>query len=144
MAGPTATARERRIGPEIRGLVSSALDLPRAVGLAAGCAIGLMLLAADHDRLRIFTAILAGGELVRLGRRDRAGVACIGIVPHRGLARLILLKRLRGRLLGHLLVPIVQLVTDKAAEQRTAQGGGNDHTGAAACGRSDAGAGACT
>src|SRR5262245_36675161 len=62
-------------------LVRSALDLPAAVGLATRRAVGLLLLAADDDLLTVLAAVLAARALVRLDRRDRAGVAGVGVLP---------------------------------------------------------------
>src|SRR6185295_18192979 len=75
-----------------------ALDLPGTVGLAAGRAVSLLLLAAYGDRLLVLATVLAGGELIGLHRCDRAGVATVRIVPHGGLSGAVLLERLLRRL----------------------------------------------
>src|SRR5262249_53965067 len=61
-------------------------DPPAAVGLAAGGAEGILGLAADGDRLLELAAIGAA-RLIGGLRRDRTGIAAIGIVPADGLAR---------------------------------------------------------
>src|SRR5207247_705680 len=63
-AGEKAVSAAAMITVPVRRMsVSSALDLPGAVRLPAGGPVGLVLLAADHDRLAVLLAVLAVGEL---------------------------------------------------------------------------------
>ena len=60
---------------------------PRAVGLAAGAAVGLLgASVAGHGGLIFSTVDAVGGRSVGAGRRNRPCVAGIGIVPARGHA----------------------------------------------------------
>src|SRR5262245_8033676 len=120
--------------------VSSALDLPRAVGLTARGSVRLMLLSADHDRLVVLPAVLAGGELVGARRRDRAGVAGVGVLPRGGLTGPVLLEGALRRLGRHPLVPRVEPVADERAEQGAADSGSDDRAGPASGCRRDPGA----
>src|SRR5262249_7023234 len=89
-----------------RWRASAVDDLPVAVRLAAGGAIGLLLLAADIDLLGVLAAIGPVGGLVGMGRRDRAGMPGIGVLPGRRLARGRALERLVRRLARLLLVAL--------------------------------------
>src|SRR5262245_1831580 len=59
------------------------LDLPAAVGLPAGRAVGLLLLATDHHVLAVLAAVLTARGLIGMGRRDGARVARVGVRPSR-------------------------------------------------------------
>src|SRR5215475_14368116 len=120
---------------------SGALDLPGAVGLAAGGPVALLLLAADDDRLAVLPAVLAVGELVGARGRDRAGVAGLRVVPHRRLPGLVLLERLLRRLRRHAFVAGVEAVPDEAADQRAANSGPGDRAPPASGERRDPGTG---
>src|SRR5262245_47835131 len=123
--------------------VSLALDLPAAVGLTAGRAVGLALLAAHRDGLLILAAVLAARALVRVRRGDRARVPGVRVAPRRGLAGAIGLECLGRRLRRDLLVLRVEVMADRAAEQAARQRPRHDPAGAAACERGDAAAEGC-
>ena len=57
---------------------------PRAVGLAAGAAVGLPGAPAGGRGELVFPAVDSGGRSVGAGRCNRPCVACIGIAPARG------------------------------------------------------------
>src|SRR5438876_348375 len=84
-----------------------ALNLPGAVGLPAGRAVALLLLAADDHRLLVFAAIDARLGLVRVARRDRAVVAVVGILPRRRLVAGHLVQRVVGLLRHQPLVVVI-------------------------------------
>src|SRR5581483_497812 len=103
----------------------SAHRLPAAVGLLAGAADALLLLAADHDRLAVFAAIAAGLGAALAGRREAAAGARLRIAPLDGLAdRRRGLQRLLARRLRVLAVDLVDIGAGIAAEQHAA-----DHAG---------------
>src|SRR5271157_293991 len=118
-----------------------ALDLPRAVGLPACGAVGLVGLAADLDRLLVTPAVLAVGELVGLCGRNRARVPTVGIVPDRRLPRPVVLERLRRGLRRHALVAGVEPVPDIAAEKTAEEGSADDPARTSARSRGDQSAG---
>src|SRR5215468_1872164 len=95
----------------------SAFDLPGAVRLPARGAVGLLLLAADDDGLLVLSAVGPVRQLVGAGRRDRAAVAGVGVVPHRRLAGLRALESLLCGLRRELLVAVVEVVAGGAAKQ---------------------------
>src|SRR5215831_7702049 len=101
--------------------VSSALDLPRPVGLAAGGSVGLVLLAAHDDRLLVLPAVLAVRKLIRPRRGDRAGVPGVRVLPRGRLPSAIVLECLLRGLRRHSLVARVEAVPDEAADERAAE-----------------------
>src|SRR5262245_29468789 len=118
---------------------SSALDAPRTVRLATRGAVGLVLLAPDHDRLLVLPAVLAVGELIGPGWGDRAGIPGLGVLPDRGLTGLVLLEGTLRRFGRHSLVPRVEPVTDEPADQHSAEAGAEHGAGATSGCRGDAG-----
>src|SRR5690606_26811049 len=63
------------VRPAVGGLALAVHDLPGAVRLAAGGAIGLFRAPADRDRLLVFAAILARFAFIGRGRRHITMVA---------------------------------------------------------------------
>src|SRR3546814_9739369 len=64
----------------------SVANFPSAVRLAAGHAVGLLLLAADGDGLLELAAVGAGRGGAFAGRRHAAAVAGVGVAPGDRLA----------------------------------------------------------
>ena len=115
----------------------SADDLPGAVGLAAGGAVGFLLLTADGHRLLILAAIGAAGILIGARRGEAAGMAAVGVVPGgRGPGRLEF-QRALGRFGVIAPVGLVQRVADRAAQQPAKQHAGGDTGRTSARGRAD-------
>src|SRR5690606_51390 len=92
-----------------RGLVE---DLPAAVRLLAGGAVGALGLAADGHRLLVFAAGVPAAVAAFTHRRDAALVTALRVGPHNLLAyrriggagcrTFIVTTVLRGHALGHL------------------------------------------
>src|SRR5262245_20612273 len=95
----------------------SADDLPLTVGLTAGCAEGLLCLAANDDLLLKLAAIAAIGRLEGPRRSHRARVTRVGIAPGRGLASGRGLERAIRRLVRQLPVALIEPLADRAANQ---------------------------
>src|SRR5260221_451 len=71
-------------------------DLPAAVGLAAGGAVGLLLVAGDDRVAGVFAAVAAVAGVVAAGRRDPVAVAFILALPRHRLAVRHVLQHLAG------------------------------------------------
>src|SRR5215470_16427733 len=85
-----------------------------------------MLLPTDRDVLRELAAVLALRVLVGAGRRDRARIAAIGVVPRRGAAGRLSLERGLRRARLALLVLVVEHVAEGAADEAAADHAGGD------------------
>src|SRR3546814_348330 len=104
----------------------SVANFPSAVRLAAGHAVGLLLLAADGDGLLELAAVGAGRGGAFAGRRHAAAVAGVGVAPGDRLA-----DRRGGCALVHAFVPgwcittgsdTIQRLNRIMVEQRRAKG----------------------
>src|SRR6266581_5292881 len=87
-AGPAPTRRPD-VGPccaSHASLMCSSLDLPAAVGLAAGRAVGFLAFPADDDVVLELAAV-AASRLIGPCRRHRTGMPGVRIGPGDGLAR---------------------------------------------------------
>jgi hypothetical protein len=67
------------------GIVCSADRLPAPIRLATGGPVGLMLFAANGDRLRVLAAILPGGGLIGPHRCHHTAIATVRIAPGHAL-----------------------------------------------------------
>src|SRR5579859_260693 len=104
--------------PRMAGL--ALLDLPGAVRLAAGRAVGLLALAADHNGLLELAAEATRLRLVRAHRHDRAVVAGVWVLPlHRLVGRRAFQRGLGAAVEGRL-VGAVERGADRTTQQ-TAQ-----------------------
>src|SRR6266852_307175 len=88
-------------------------DLPAAVWLAAGGAVGLLLLAADDRVAGVFAAVAAVAGVVAAGRRDPVAVALVLALPRHRLA----VRHVLQHLAGAGLVELVHVAADAAADE---------------------------
>src|SRR5690625_3521093 len=84
---------------------------PGAVGLAAGCAYGLLGAAADDDRLLEFTTVGPALVVAIADRNDGPVVAAVRVVPMDGLADRCARRLVPGSI-GTLAVLFVHVAAD--------------------------------
>src|SRR3990170_150766 len=135
---PAGAGRRSRAGPR------SVDDLPAAVGLPAGGAVGRFGLAVDHHGGLVLAAIGFVGRLVGPRRRRIAAVAGVRILPGAGLAVRVLLERGIRALRRLQPVGVVHRAADLAADpgaEHGAAGGGDELAGPAADLRAEQAAG---
>src|SRR5919206_733919 len=114
---------------------SAVHDFPASVGLPAGGAVGPLRLAADNDLLLVFAAVGPVGCLVRMRRRDAAGIAAVRVLPRRGLSGGRPLQSILRRLVCITSIVLVKRIANRAAQETAHQGTSHDTRATPAQGR---------